>query len=650
MASITQFLQDVVEEELGHPSVIRGGEGGMQSAKVNAWQDLTTWVAADETLRAIGFNPEAENPWEQIGIHVDTTAPTSDFIEQRRTVMQTVLSAKIAHGWGLQCQQKAELFEKRMSEALAECHRKLPEVEKKLKKKKVSKTGPVGWLEPSPLIMEYALSLHGSLSIALHLSDVQRMGLVELGQVPAQVTGQPRVLGVSSSRELYSRLGQAQTKAEEALAIFQGGGVVLWAPENNDQLPRIIAAVQRLYTEKGVAVQLNMLVPYNPLPGCSTADLILDLWGHPLLHPKYKGMVKEVTFIREASKCVFTRRSSPMYVAKNIAVFSVRADLGDRKDCTLSLRSLLIDEVRAGSEILVDVPASFANDVLQRLNAICGPSCQHALEWKLQQRSRGNTEGVERNLLIGYTQSSALAEVRALVKFVKATVNNDSILVGHGGMFGDSTNIVAEGNIKQILALKPLMEACVLISPGKAVFLPGAPAVDFVKLLSTSEDLTTMSLKYRKSGALKGQPFAKPALLQEHVRAERLKKYTSRLPATEAIRLNSQVHIEVLGIEGCNHPGLASKIISKLINETGTHLQEAQDPVSDLGVGEWREEVRDGGWSGKVLIQCGNIEDVGILYTVSNGRGVCIDGIVRTLHTTSPTNPHLGTRISSPSS
>jgi len=641
VATTSKYYNDMVEDGLcllGRPT---SGGGGLPR-----WEDLQDLSAVLLAMKFVGFEPEAETAWEKLGIHTDCAPPTHDVILQRRTLLESIASAKDAHKWTRQDDLDGlSRVSNILGDACTQCHTLLPDLLKKMgRKKRNACSGPATWMEPSSLVFEYSLTLHPSLTIALHLSDLQRMNPAAQ-QLSASETGQPRVLALNDSRELYNRLGQSQEKIEEALSIFQKGGIVIWAPDNHDQLPRIVSALRRIYTNKGICVQLTMLVPYMPLPGCESSETIMDLWTHPLLHNKNKDMVSNVTFIREASRCVFTRDSTPVHHVKNIAAVTIRADGGQGTNTEYCLRAMLVDNFTNATQILVDVPAGSANDVWLKLNATCGPTTAFQLEWKLQRRSRGSKPGLARNLLVGYSKCIAIAEVRAVIKFVIGTVGGGDVFVGHSGMFADKTNIILDADIKHITALLPLAESCVLVTPSKALIVPGRPAREFSDALSGSEELMTVSIRYRKSGDMRGEVFARPQALQNQIRAAQHNKRAQRLPGSEAALQQNQIVIEVLSIEGRNHQDLAQKIMNRVGQEMGISYRESQDESGSLGAGEWRAGCSQGEWEGRILVQCSSPQEVSNVHSKTNGRGICVDGTTRTLEVTSPSNTFLGSDV-----
>jgi len=645
VAIFNDYFANIVEAEICHQTIVPGGIGIVPSCKVRQWDELINWGMAVETLNALGFATGAEDVWERVGLRKDACAPTTDDIEKRRRLMLAVLSAESAHGWQEQDKINAASFAEDMRKAFEACHEELPELTRKLKKKRSGKALIPQWLEPSTLLLEHALQAKSEMTIALHLSNLQRIPLQSLCDQTAGITNQPRVLKPEDCRELYTRLSQAQVKIEEALVKFRGGGLLIWAPDNNDQIPRLMNALQKIYTDGGVNVKLQILVPFTPLPGCNTAESILDLWGHPLLHSRYDNLIKEVCFIREASRCVFTRDGTPVHTVKNIAVITAQANLDNSRATIHSMRNMLLEDIHPGEQIFIDAPSGNTNAIWQKLNAmrlLAGPV---QIAWKLQTRSRGHTSTHPRSTLTGYTHNVAQVELRALISKIKAEFGGENMIIGRRGMFNDNNTIIAEGSIAQITALCPLVEECVLVSPSKALFTPKASAETFSNVLTESDDLRTLVLRYRKSGPLKGTIFARPKVLPNHLRAERHNAFISRLPLSEASLLKLQVNIEVLGIDGSSHEELPKKIMNKIAAETNTSLLEVHDEIKSLEAGEWRQILREGRWVGRILLQCEATDDLHKVYNIVNGRGVCIDGVARTLEVSSPTNAFLASSL-----
>ena len=208
------------------------GKAIKAGVKVFSWGELDCFEKVQSTLTAIGFDLTAEEHWQLLGVDKES-APSEDGLEARRRVAKAALSAAAAFGWPHEQIMMAKTVENKIEEALICCHRELPEIKRRLKKKKAGKGLVPLWVEPSPCLLEFVLAQHPGLSIALNLSNIQRVPLNDLQDAVVGSHGCPRVLRMPEARELYTALAQSQEKIEHVLRRFQDGGCCcgLWKME-----------------------------------------------------------------------------------------------------------------------------------------------------------------------------------------------------------------------------------------------------------------------------------------------------------------------------------------------------------------------------------------------------------------------------------
>jgi hypothetical protein len=204
-------------------------------------------------------------------------------------------------------------------------------------------------------------------------------------------------------------------------------------------------------------------------------------------------------------------------------------------------------------------------------------------------------------------------------------------------MFADNSNVLVEGTLQQILILQARFRECVAISAGKAIFTPAGTAEEMCEAL-TDEGLRTVTVKYRRSGPLKGQVYAQPKMLDEHLRTERRNAWISRQPVKAAALLNFQVTLEVLDLNVGDASPLPTPLMNVISSTTGIVFVEVKDHLRELAKGEWRLFIRDGKWAGKICIQCGSMEEATVVYSQVHGRTICLGGIHKTIDISSPTD------------
>ena len=648
MGAFDVYFADLIESDILTSFRCPTFSGG-SVPHVFKWSEILGWSQARETMAVLGFQEDGQTDFEKIGLSSDHNVITVDLLEHRRRLLNVVTSAMEAHSWGEIDKEQGRKWVNTFCKIIDNCHKLLPAISKKTHKKKKNnnaggpETDVMLWCEPSPLVYEFCLKAHSATTIALFLSNLQRIPIDTLCTTLCDITGRPRVLSCKDTRDLCTRLSQTSAKIEEALRLFNGGRLILWAPDRHDQIPRILQSLKKLYTEEGVAAQLQFLVPYTPFPGCHTAASIMDIWSHQLLHPRFADMVSEICFIREPSRCVFTRNSNPIHMVKNLMAVTVQASISITSTITHSMREELLSREHEGDCIVVDVPAQAAMEYLKALRELgsrvtCVPS-----SWHLQARSKGHSDTHKRSLLLGYSDTKSLIEVQAIIAIVRKSISSRHVIVGRASMFADANTIVAEGNIEQIVSLYPMLLECVFISPYKALVTPSSSAEQMSKHLTEEEGMRTVSLRYRRSSALQGEVFARPRDLASHLRAERHAAYASRQCQEEKALLLSQVQIEVLGLRDCSSfPNLAGNVMQAIGVHTGIFsFSESPDPNEPLKVGEWRAIARDGGWSGRVIVQCANIQDMRTFYTTTHGMRACINGMHCSIDISSLANPFL---------
>jgi len=643
VATMDVYYRDLVEDELLTIGLVTEAQAAPE-ARVVAWSEMKDWQVTVSSMNALGLDAAGTDSFACIGLSTDMHHLSADVLERRRRLLDIVRGAMSTHGWSEADRLAGHNFVVAIDKAVDSCHAQLPElIKRNVRKKKSSgqSSGIAAWQEPSCLIFEYALQQHGNTTCALHLSNLQRFPLTSLCDKLNPGNGMPKVLKINSCRELYTKLSQAQVKIEEALSPFRDGKVILWAPENHEQLPRIIGGLNKLYTEKGCKVEVMFLVPFVPLPGCDTAERILDLWSHPLLQHKYTNVVKEVCFIREPSRCVFTRDNNPVHTTKSLVAITVAANTGGVQPYTFSMRSMLLAEPAGGDMILVDVQTKHATAALAELTKASLTIPGAPVQWSLQGRSRGHSAAQPRSTFSGLIDRASVLEIRAVISGIKSFFGDQDMIIGRSSMFVDRNTIIAEGNLEQITALGPVISECVLISPHKALVTPSASADEFSRILTQDGKMRSMSVRYRKSSVLQGGFYARPKDLPSILLAERHNAYAARQGGVTASLLALQVHIEVLGLDAGTYEDIAGKVMDKIGAETGTSLQESQDPEDALQAGQWRKVAREGSWTGRILLQCADQDDMSSLFRIAHGRGVCVGGLLHSINISSLSNAFL---------
>ena len=218
-------------------------------------------------------------------------------------------------------------------------------------------------------------------------------------------------------------------------------------------------------------------------------------------------------------------------------------------------------------------------------------------------------------------------------------------------MFGDKNAILFDGNATQIGRLARVcpdtvsLGEFIFVTPGKSLCNPFHSAEVLAGALAAEDTLHGNSFRYRKSGPQKGDFFARPAVLREHIAAKKARARAMRLPGPEADKLNRQVIIEVLGLDASNHEDLPDKIMQKTSEIHFVEFTRQKDSQLELAYSEWTPVQRDGRWGGRILLLCPENLLLSKLFKSIHGRTLCLNGVNKTLAVWSPMVDSLAAKI-----
>ena len=651
-------------------AVLHNSQCSFACSKPSEWAELISWSVCKTSLSCLGFNDEAETAWKKVGIPVESTVCMGQSnLLKRRKLLELLLSASQAHGWSPDEVAQGNAFGLVISDALIECQSTLDEVKKKQLKTKRGALGTLPFLEPSPLIVEYVMS-NPNQTMCLHLSNLQRMPL-EQWHTQKHPNGCGVAMSVMEVREFYASITQNKDKTIEAIKGIHDCHLTLWAPEKQEHIALMINALTEV-SKTGANPELTFLVPYNPLPGCVKPEHITDLWGHYLLSNKFRNMIKQVVFIKEASRMVFTSDSSPTYQNKNLAAITYSGNcLQDGQLHTVrSMRPILLSDNPIGEVIVIDCPQHVCNAIYNKLCNItinAEDPMVEGIKWTINRRSPGSSkkDGF-RSSIFGQTQSFVKCYVLAVVKMIREKVyacqgidcegnigpiGHDSI-VGRIGMFTDPWTVIAHCDIAKFHHIYCQCDEAVVVTPNKLIITPSSSGNQLSTILTENEDLANVTIRFRQSSPQGGKEFAKPNKLPDHLRAMRIQNLSNRLPQHKVELLKAQVQIEVHGINGQHNENAIDKIIEAIntnvvsFGENDSYLLKAKDFDEPLEAGEWAPVLRDGGvWTGRILIQPYQIEDVATIHHKIDHTQICIQGTSYSIHVSTPFDSFLASRM-----
>ena len=114
----------------------------------------------------------------------------------------------------------------------------------------------------------------------------------------------PRLLPEPEARRLFDELVRGPDRGVSGVSRYGDAGILLWAPLDGDQTHRMLASYQQLLTTADAPANLILIVICDPFPDIQSAEVLFDLWNHPLLQPRWSH-INSVDFLHQPARCAF---------------------------------------------------------------------------------------------------------------------------------------------------------------------------------------------------------------------------------------------------------------------------------------------------------------------------------------------------------
>ncbi len=223
-------------------------------------------------------------------------------------------------------------------------------------------------------------------------------------------------------------MGKGMAQAKAALKMFAGGGITIWAPQDNNALQHILAAVKEVTVTTEYQVQVRLLIPHDQYPGCRTPESLLDLWKHPAINQKWKDITKEIVFLQQPSRCVFSGNFNPLHHVKAISIVTLSTagiKLG------MKMQDWVPSLIKYGADpaIIIDCEADQEMTTRQALAQCRIPGLY---QWEGPIRSLGGSREGKRSQFSGNMGPTIVSEldVRLAVRTLKANDYLSRCLLG----------------------------------------------------------------------------------------------------------------------------------------------------------------------------------------------------------------------------
>ena len=309
-------LQETIEAAIAADCDLIAARRMVASPPVTAHPSAVELEAANDVitivrlLESLAFDVKSPDPFAILGMAaMDGPMPTLERIEGRRDVS----SKLIRHFTKTAFEVEAHALLDSISAACDRCRDLLPQMRDARKKLK-------GVTKNTPLWLEVGADLEGAIGTLLFPQAAEPCVIaLQLSNILRRSEG----TNLDAARHLYTMLNGTAENIEAILAKCKRAPLITWASQDNGQVQKVAMAYRDMKVLGVGPTSLALVIPFDAPPGCSKASHIMDVWSHPLCHPKWKGVVTDISFLAIPCHMVVSRLHAPMHVQKPLAVFTL---------------------------------------------------------------------------------------------------------------------------------------------------------------------------------------------------------------------------------------------------------------------------------------------------------------------------------------
>lgn len=293
------------------------------------------------------------------------------------------------------------------------------------------------WQEPSLDVMtllchQAAPNTTKTTRVGLHLSNILKYDF----------TRSPQAVDVETTRRLHAQLCGPSEGIENALGQLQCSELTTWAPADNGQSLQVASAMQSLAGRNGRTPKLVLAVPIDPYPGCEKVSDVLDLWRHPLLATRWRGIVQAVTILTPPSRMILSGQHAPMHRMKALVLFTLQVTAQTPTYQMLNWRNVLY-EYDVGPVVVVGVPGEETMMAAHLLKNMQVPGLLHIY---LHRPSLGMTANAPRSAIhIHLARETATPLVLEMtMQWLRKELHSASAVIGCVGTVASATAMLMD--------------------------------------------------------------------------------------------------------------------------------------------------------------------------------------------------------------
>jgi hypothetical protein len=382
-----------------------------------------------------------------------------------------------------------------------------------------------------------------------------------------------------------------------------------------------------------------LIATLDPIPDCTDANKIMDIWSHPFLQEKHKDVICNVHFSTPAHKVIQSGPLAPVHVHKNLAIFTLRINNTPAIPLVIPWNDHTF-QVQYTCSLWIDTPASNRWMVYHLLPTMSLPGIANIDRPK---PSRGSTPKEEHSTIKIHFHGGVGSQLQqfGVLRFLKTQLQAFSCIIGIQDSICDNhTKLLDIPSPQAIAKVLHLTKGVIIISPKLAIVDTGANADQWRMALTQAwkDDPTNAPsrIRYRPSHPNKQKCFATIAATQEQIQATKARGQHNEIAPNksnpETLRVNITANVDATG----NLEEWLPKLISEISTRSNIPLQPQVDP-DGLNWHSWKPLFNfEGSWTGNVIVQLESKEEMTNLAKAIKGTTLNIHGHTTPLRISSP--------------
>ena len=585
---------------------------------IPSWHTLSTATETSpirSVLAALAFDLETKDPWNILGFsRLEGPIPSAHTLLSRRDVALKIIDSCTPAFHDI-ARHEMDTIKGNLTDACNKCIDNLETNTNERRHLKGSTRNIPRWMEPSEDMLEYlAAHMPQNGRIALHLSNLNGTDLSDyLGAVD-----------VNTSRQLHSQLCGPPEEIERTLSRWGDSPLLTWAPIDNGQLLKIATCIRTILNKGVTRAPLILATPFDPYPACQRISDITDVWDHQLLHTKWKDVVAETTLLTPPTRIVVSGTHAPIHTQKCIALFTLGIPQAPMLPTLKAWRPNFFS-FATGPIIIIDTPEHGRHTVKAVIDSLGLPALQCI---DSSRPSLGSTKDSPRVSLHLHFEAGKITtmHMEMLLQWLSTTLQDFQAIVGtQTSMASPTAMLVDVMSPAAGFTHAALSWSTLVISPRLLLVETRTDAPTWSSNLTAAweHNPNTSGIKIRYRPSANAKPlFAQVQATAADIAAVRTRKSHAHSKPTLSNPPTLQATITMpLGTCGPSEQWLP--MFMQQVATTNNIPLQASTSDAGLDIHRWKPVTSyDGTWTGKVLVQLANVDELHHLRRTLHGQGI----------------------------